>query len=261
MRTSALMLPTLAACAFLSACASPPHAASEAVDARAQPASATPAEPADARVERARAVLDAALASRDPEEHGEALAALGASERRDALARLSEALAAEDGAVRFAGARGLAYLRDHRAATAVAAAFRKEKGWAVRKELARAAAACAAKELIPDLRHALKDPHREVAVAAAFSLQDLGDRAGTEALARLGNPERKDVLGDGAQRWSRKVLDGQKDGDRALAARTLARIGTAEDVRLLEPHLTATRSDLRVWAAAAIIRLSPRKLP
>jgi HEAT repeat protein len=206
-------------------------------------------------------VLDAALASRDPEEHGEALAALGASGRSDALARLSEAITAEDGKVRFAGARGLAYLRDHRGAMAIAAAYRKEKGWAVRKELARAAAACAARDLVPDLREALRDPHREVAVAAAFSLHDLGDKTGTEALARLGNPQRKDILGDGARSWSQKVLGGEKPGDRALAARTLARIGTAEDVGLLEPHLTATSSDERVWAAAAIIRLSPRRLP
>jgi len=245
---------------LLAACASTTKHAPETTKPTA-PAEARPEPAKNGRLEKARAVLDAALASPDLEVRGEALAALGVSGRGDALARLSEALEAEDGKLRFAGARGLSHLRDRRAARAIAVAFRKEQGWAVRMELARAAGACGASELVPDLRKALKDPRRDVAVAAAFALEDLGDRAGPTALARFGNPERKGVPKEGVDRWSRKVLGGQKEGDRALAAKTLAETGSAEDLELLEPFLAATESDLRVWAAAAVVKLDSQKRP
>jgi HEAT repeat protein len=247
---------------LLAACASTGKHAPETTAAAAQPAEARPAPPAESpRLEKARAALDAALASPDLRVRGEALDALGISGRRDALARLSEALGSEHGEVRFAGAQGLAHLRDGRAAPAIVAAFREEKGWAVRAQLAWAAGACGARALAPDLRKALKDPHRDVAVAAAFALRDLGDRAGQAALGRLGNPERKGILKEGVDRWSRKVLGGQKEGDRALAAKTLAEIGTAEDLDLLEPYLTANESAVRIWAAAAVVRLDSLKGP
>jgi HEAT repeat protein len=243
---------------LITACASTARRGAEEPAATAPSVAPSPPELARvARLEKAGAVLDAALAAPDPEVRGEALAALGASGRGDALARLSDALGAEHGKLRFGGARGLSYLRDRRAAQAIAVAFRKEQGWAVRAELARAAGACGARELVPDLEKALWDPRREVAVAAACALEDLGDRAGSTALVRFGSPERKGVPKEGVDRWSRKVLGGKREGDRALAARTLAEVGTSEDVELLEPFLAATETDLRIWAAAAIVKLGP----
>ena len=221
-------------------------------------ASAQAAEPPPAaeRVRRAQAVLDAELSALAFDERGEALAALGASGRFDALSRLAEALKAEKGETRFAAARGLAYLREPKAGPAIAKAFRDEKGWAVRKELAHAAGACSVAELAPDLKKALVDPNQELVIAAAWALKDLGDPAGAASLARFGNPERKGAPKEGADRWSRKVLAGQKEGDKVLAARTLAEMGTADDVKLLEPLLVAPDAGLRTWAAAAILKLA-----
>jgi HEAT repeat protein len=247
---------------LLAACASTERRAPEPAAATAPQAGARAAEAArDSRLTKAGAVLDAALASPQLEVRGEALVALGVSGRPDALARLSDALGSEHGELRFAGAQGLSHLRDGRAAPAITAAFRKEQGWAVRAELARAAGACGARELVPDLEKTLKDPRRDVAVAAAFALRDLGDRAGSRALARFGNPERKGILKEGADRWSRRVLGGQREGDRALAAKTLAEIGAPEDLELLEPHLASAEGEVRVWAAAAIVRLEALKRP
>lgn len=215
---------------------------------------AVPKQPS--ALERAQAILDAALSSKDVAERGEALAALGACGRKDALKLLGEALEEEQGEVRFAAARGLAYLKDPAAAPAIAKAFRKEKGFSVRAELARAAGSSGATELVPDLKKACKDSHPEVAAAAAFALVDLGNPSGAQILVKLGNPERKGVFKEGSDRWSRKVLSGQKEGDDVQAARTLAIYGTREDAALLEPHLSATKPALRIWAAAGIVRLA-----
>ena len=236
---------------FCAACATPQQQGGGSSSATAPAASAAKAEPAPVPApQRAAEVLDAALASKDLAEHGEALAALGVCARPDALQKL-----AEEGELRFAAARGLGYLKSQGAAPAIAKAFRKEKGWSVRMELARAAGASGANELVPDLKKACKDENPEVAAAAAFAVVDLGDPTGAQFLIKLGNPERKGAFKDGADRWSRKVLSGQKEGDKALAARTLALYGTREDLPLLEAQLSAADGTLRVWAAAAILKL------
>jgi HEAT repeat protein len=206
------------------------------------------------RVKKAGAVLDAGLASKDADEHGEALVALGASGRSDALGKLTEALKAEKGELRFSAARGLRYLRDRSAGHAIAVAFRAETGWRVREELASAAGACQTSELVPELKVALKDPNARVSLAAMFALHELGDPAGA-ALDKVEGAEREGVPKAGTDKWSRKVLSGQKDGDKALAAKTLTLIGTGEDVALLEPQLSAAQSTLRIWAAAGVLKL------
>jgi HEAT repeat protein len=210
------------------------------------------------RLKKAERVLDFALATPDLTERGEALTALGVSRRTDALPKLSEALKSEQGEVRFGAARGLAGLRDPKAGAAITKAFREEKGYAVRKELALAAGACVVYELVPDLKKALVDENQEVVISAAFALRDLGDAGGAATLARFGNPEKKGATKDGADRWSRKVLNAAKEGDKALAAKTLAEMGTAADLPLLETLLAAPDMKQRLWAAAAIVRLSPR---
>ena len=51
-------------------------------------------------------------------------------------------------------------------------------------------------------------------------------------------------------------MSGEKEGDKALAVRTLAQMGTAEDVALVGAQLDAADPMLRLWAAAAVIALS-----
>jgi HEAT repeat protein len=237
------------ACAAAAACAS------------ARPGPEVAAEPArEARppqaVERASAILDAALSAKEVAARGDALAALGASGRGDALGKLTEALQAPEGELRFGAAKGLALLRDARAAPAIGEALSTEKGWSVRAELARAAGACRSSALLPVLEKALADPRPEVALAAAFALKDLGDPSGAAALAARGSPERRGLAKEGSDRWSRKVLAGQREGDPVLAAKTLAQLGTAEDVDLLVPRLGSPDAALRLWAAAAVLRLA-----
>lgn len=199
-------------------------------------------------------ILREGLTSQDLEIHAEALVALGASALPDALEKLCNALEAEEGVVRYAAAQGLFYLRSTQVNEALVRAFQKEKGWAIKKELARTAVVSNVKELIPELKKALVDRNKELQVAAAFALHDLGEPSGTKALQRLGSPKRKGVLREGVDRWSRKVLTGKKEGDFKLAAKTLARVGKKEDLIILKPYLKDLDPTVRLWAAAAIIK-------
>jgi len=219
------------------------------------PASGVPPAPAPPPGVRASQVLDLGLASGDPAIRGEALVALGASRRPGALPALGKALDDDRGEQRFAAAQGLAALADPAGAPFLARAWRAEKGWAVKKELARAAASCGARELTPELRLAVNDGHRELAVAAARALQALGDPGAEAQLARLGAAPPAPQA-EGAARWSRRVLAGEREGSRALAARTLADLGEPEDVPALEPLLDSEAAPERLWAAAAILRLA-----
>ncbi len=212
-------------------------------------------------LERSTEILDAALASTPVTLRAEALSALGASGRPDALVKLTCALEAREGELRFAAARGLWFLHDARAAKAIEKALGSEKGWSVKVELARAAGACRDPTLAPALRAALVDPRPEVVTAAAFALQDLGDPSGPAALSVLGNPERKGSPKAGSDRWSRQVLAGEREGDPVLAAKTLAQIGTEGDVALLAQKLESGDQVLRLWAAAAIVRLEKAAAP
>jgi len=213
-----------------------------------------------AATERARKVLEAALKTKDPAVRGEVLAAVGAARQADMLKKLIAGLKAEEGEVRFGAARGLASLgtSDSTAVKAIAKAWKGEKGWAVKKELAKAAATCGVKELVPKLQAALSDPNQELQLAAAFALKDLGDPMGDEALAKLGNPPRKDVPKEGTDRWSRKVLAGKKEGDRLLAVKTLVQNGVREDIAVLLPQLDSADPLLSTWSAAAILRLAEK---
>ncbi len=213
------------------------------------------AAPASSLASRANGVLDAALADPDPKVQAEALETLGISGRPDALKTLLREVDGGRGELRFASARGLALLGDPGAADALARAFKDEKGWAVKRELALAAGACHALSLVPELHKALDDKNGEVQVAAAWALKDLGDPSADAALKRLGNPERKAPFKPGSDKWSRKVLSGLKEGDRSLASRTLARFGDEADVKLLEPLLGAKEAPARIWAAAGLLRL------
>ncbi len=253
---SVLLLLLLGAACASSPRPSPEQAAALGRSAEAEQAPVSRQTSTQDLIARANAALDEGLASKEPGVQGEALGALGASARSDALARLSEALHAEQGEIRHAAARGMFYLHAPTAAAALLEAFQKEKGWSVKKELARAAAACGARALIPELEKALVDPSPDLRAAAAFALQDLGDPAGGTALAALGNPERRGALKKGDDRWSRKVLAGAMEGDKVLAAKVLAQVGAREDVALLAPHLAAPEIPLRVWAAAAVLNLS-----
>jgi HEAT repeat protein len=229
------------------------------------PTAATPTGPSAAspvtsraaapdRLRRANDFLDRALESTALDLRAEALVALAISRRPDARTKLADALEDEKGEVRFAAAQGFAHLADPTAPPLLAKAWKREKGWAVKKEIAYAAGACGARELIPDLRTALKDGHRELQVAAALALKSLGDPGAETRLARLGNPPPRGLLKEGADRWSRKVLEGKREGARSLAARTLAEHGTREDLPLLEPLLGSEVATERLWSAAAIVR-------
>jgi HEAT repeat protein len=211
--------------------------------------------PAPTLADRASRVLDQGLASGDLPVRGEALAALGASRRSGALPLLGKALDDDQGELRFAAAQGLAALGDPTASPLLLRAWKGEKGWAVKRELARAAAACGAKELLPELRLATSDGHPELAVAAAQALKALGDPAAEALLARLGAPAQAPSRPEGADRWSRRVLAGEREGSRALAARTLLDLGDAQDLPALEPLLASDAAPERLWAAAAILRL------
>ncbi len=244
--------------ALVLTCAAAAACSSARPGAQAAPASAREARPAKAQ-ERADAILDEALSAKEVAARGEALAALGASGRGDALGKLLDGLRAVEGELRFGAAKGLAALRDARAAPAVGEALEKEKGFLVRAELAKAAGACGDRSLAPALKRALVDSRPEVALAAAFALQDLGDAAGAKALAERGSPERKGLAKEGSNRWSRKVLTGGREGDPVLAAKTLAKLGSAEDLRLLEAKLDSPDPTLRLWAAAAVVRLGAKQ--
>jgi HEAT repeat protein len=233
----------------------PGKAAAPAASAPPPASPAPPAPPGPSRAERATQVLDQGLASGDLAVRGEALAALGASRRPGALATLGEALEDDRGELRFAAAQGLAALADPAAAPLLRKAWKGERGWAVRKELARAAGACGARDLLPELRLATGDPRRELAVAAAQALAALGDPAAEAQLARLGAPPEPPPPPDGAARWSRRVLAGEREGSRALAARTLADLGEPDDAAVLEPLLASDAAPERLWAAAAILRI------
>lgn len=232
------------------ACASAQTAPTPAADASPPP----PPEPS--RLQRANEVLDRALQSTALDQRTEALLALGISRRPDAKEKLSRALEDEKGEVRFAAAQGLYHLADPTVSPLLIRVWKSEKGWAVKKEIAYAAGACGTRALIPQLRHALKDVHREFQVAAALALKALGDPGAEARLARMKNPPSRGVLKEGADRWSRKVLAGENEGSRTLAARTLAEHGTREDLDLLEPLLKSEVATEQLWAAAAIIRFN-----
>ncbi len=218
--------------------------------------SVTRAEPSDPQLlKRARAELDAALADKDSEFRGEAYSALGLAHTADAREKLEAGVTDLDGKVRFGAARGLTLLADPKSSSAVTEAFKAERGWAIRKELAQAAAAIEARALIPELEKATHAPQRELAQAAAWALSDLKAPQGKLALERLGSPPRKNVHKEGVDRWSRKVLSGKNpEGDAALAARTLAEVGGAEDQQLFAQQLGATDRKVRLWAAAGLLR-------
>jgi hypothetical protein len=209
-----------------------------------------------APIEKAQADLDAALADLNPDIRGEALHALGVTRLPGAKAKLVAALEEQDGKIRFGAARGLTQLADPTTTPLVVSTFREEKGWAVKKELAAAAAVLGARELIPDLQKATLDPSKELAVAAAFALSDLKDPTAKDVLVRLGNPERKSIHKNGTDRWSRKVLAGKKEGDATLAALTLAQAGVKGDLPLLARHLGDADRRTRLWASAGVLRLT-----
>jgi hypothetical protein len=215
-----------------------------------------PAPPAEL-LKRANAILDAALADSRAEQRSDGLGALGASKRADSKEKLTLAVTEDDGHVRFGAAQGMRFLADPETAPAIVAAWRKEKGWRVKKELSLAAGATGARDLVPDLKAALLyETQQDVREAVAWSLDDLGEPDGKAALAQLGNPERKKLVKDGADSWSRHVLEGKKQGDHRLAAKTLAMMGKREDAPLLQKELDSTDVETRLWAAAAIIRLA-----
>jgi hypothetical protein len=208
-------------------------------------------------VQRANAVIDAALVDTRASIRAEGFAALGASRRPDARERLLAAVGDDDGHTRFAAAQGLRMLADPNSGAAIAAAWRKEKGWAVKKELSLAAAAAGARELVPDLKAALLyETQPDVREALAWSLDDLGEAEARTALAAMGNPERKKLVKDGADSWSRHVLEGKKQGDERLAVKTLAFMGNRDDVGQLTKRLDSPDTETRLWAAAALVRLS-----
>jgi HEAT repeat protein len=199
-------------------------------------------------------ILQESLNSQDLEIHAEALVALGVSALPDSQQKLCKALEAEEGVIRHAAAQGLFYLRSTQVSETLVRAFQKEKGWAIKKELAKTAVVSNAKELIPELKKALADRNKELQVAVAFALHDLGDPSGAKALQNLGSPKRKEVLREGVDRWSRKVLTGKKEGDYELAAKTLARVGKKEDLIILKPYLADLNPTVKLWAAAAILK-------
>ncbi len=199
-------------------------------------------------------ILQDSLTSQDLEIHAQALVALGVSALPDASEKLCKALEAEEGVIRHAAAQGLFYVSNTQISEALVRAFQKEKGWAIKKELAKTAVVSNAKELIPELKKALIDRNKELQIAAAFALHDLGDPSGTKALQQLGSPKRKEILREGVDRWSRKVLTGKKEGDYELAAKTLARVGKKEDVVILKPYLADLNPTVKLWAAAAILK-------
>jgi HEAT repeat protein len=215
------------------------------------------APPTDDVVKRANAQVDAALTDAKPNFRGEGFAALGASHRADAREKLLAALVDDDGHNRFAAAQGLRMLADPKTAPAIVAAWRKEKGWAIKKELSLAAGATGARDLVPDMKAALLyETASDVRETLAWSLDDLGDSDARSALAQMGNPERKKLIKDGADSWSRHVLEGKKQGDERLAVKTLAFMGTREDVPQLTRRLDSADAETRLWAAAALIRLT-----
>ncbi len=209
---------------------------------------ATPAE-------RAGAVFGEALTSKDPQLQSEALTALGLAKLKDAKPRLLTGLAAEDGKIRFGAARGLRYLGDAEVVPELEAAWAKEKGFLVKRELAIAAGALGAKAMAPKLREALTEKNDELRLAAAFALKDLGDPSGDAHLTRAGNPPRKHgPQKAGSDRWARKVLKGEKPGDKTLAVRTLAELGDGADVEVLTPEMESEDAVRRVYAAAGVLR-------
>jgi HEAT repeat protein len=210
--------------------------------------------PSAGAVPKAQQILDTALADKAPDAYQEALTALGLSRTPKAKDVLLKAIKEPDGKQRFAAARGLYYLADPSTAEAVQDAFRKEDGWAVKKELAMAAVETGAKDLLPELRTATLDPHKELAAAAAWALTDFKDPAGEPALVRLGRPARKNAFKEGSDRWARKVLTGKTEGDAKLAAVTLAQYGKPEDAAVLEKALTSMDPSTRLWAAAGVLR-------
>ncbi|HEX4620546.1 MAG TPA: HEAT repeat domain-containing protein, partial [Myxococcaceae bacterium] len=105
-------------------------------------------------IKRASGIIDQALTDSRPSFRAEGFSALGASHRADAKEKLLAALSDDDGHNRFGGAQGLRMLADPATGPAIVAAWRKEKGWLVKKELSLAAGATGATELVPDLKSA-----------------------------------------------------------------------------------------------------------
>jgi len=219
-------------------------------------AGAPSAAPAPSARQRAQEILDAALSSKDFDLRTEAVSALGVARVPQARPELLKLLKDPDGKLRFHAARGLTALADSTTAPDVIEAFRKEDGWAVKKELAAAAVTTGAKELVPELRTASLDPRQELAAAAAWALTDFKDPAGDAALTRLGKPARKNTFKEGSDRWARKVLNGKTEGDTKLATFTLAHHGKPEDAALLERGLTSVDPNIRLWSAAGVLRFT-----
>jgi HEAT repeat protein len=238
---------------FLGCVSTPAQPPSPPADTQAPTPTPAAAVDPEARA-RARAVLALALAQADTELRGEALVALGLSRDEGAREKLEAALKAEDGKLRFGAARGLRYLGDPASADALGEAWMKEKGWAVRRELALAAAAAGATDLVPLLREGLAHPKPELVHASAWALDALGDPAGSAALERLGSPAPTWRAKPGTERWSRKVLDAEREGDRVLAARTLAELGGAEDAARAARLLQAPEALVQLYAAALLLR-------
>ncbi len=247
-----------AGCASSSEARRPP----ESDAARQQESAVTRAAPADLDAPtraRAEKILQESLSSADSEMRGEALTAIGVARTADAEKVLGAALAELDGDIRFAAARGLRHLAAPSSADAIVAAWKKEKGWSVKKELALAAGASKAQALVPELQSVLEtDSRQELKIAAAWGLHDLGDARGAQALKQLGNPPRPGAQKEGTDRWSRKVLNGEREGDRVLAARVLAEAATSEDLPLFVRLMEDPQPTVRILAAAGALRL-PRR--
>jgi HEAT repeat protein len=238
----------------------PPATAPESTRAPAlQGAAPTPLPPAT--VQRALAHLEEGLASSEGPLRAEAHHALGLSRMPSAGQRLVGALKDKDGQIRFFAARGLAELGDPQSGPAIVEAWQGERGWAVKKELALAAGSARAHALVPDLREQLQAPQAELRLAAAWALSDLGDATGSRALAELGHPPRPGAQPAGAERWSRRVLRGEREGDRRLAVRVLSKLATADDQAVLEALLQDSDGLVRTFAAAGLLRLSAGAAP
>ena len=154
--------------------------------------------PTPEQLKRANQVIDAALADERPALKSLALGALGASHRPDAKEKLLAALGDDEGKTRYGGAQGLRFLADASTSPQIVVAWRKEKGWAVKKELCAAAGATGARDLVPDLKAAwLYETQPDVKEAIAFALEDLGEADAKGMLTQLGDPERKKIVKDG----------------------------------------------------------------
>jgi HEAT repeat protein len=110
--------------------------------------------------------------------------------------------------------------------------------------------------VIPTLVEALKDADGEIVAAAAQALGKFGSKA------RPAVVDLKDALSTNKQRWTAYYDFGFTVPVRIDVIRALAEIGP--DAELAVPSLTGimnddTDSTAQIWAAAALVRISPKK--